>query len=190
MIEIDGNIVSEDVLTTPFMCNPALCKGACCVEGNAGAPLEESEIETLEECFEQYRPYMTSEGLAAVDRDGFFTVDRDGELTTPLVGDAECAYSFNEGGVTKCAIEQAFLDGKCAFRKPISCHLYPIRLVHFSNGNVGLNIHRWDVCRSAVECGRQLGVPAYKMLREAIQRRFGNEFYEALEAADEYLKNH
>ena len=114
-------------------------------------------------------------------------VDTDGDYTTPLVNDAECAYAYTENGVTLCAIEKAYLRGECSFRKPVSCHLYPIRLVNFSNGAVGLNYHRWDVCRTACQNGKRLGIPVYKAVKEAITRRFGEEFYHALEAADELI---
>ncbi|MBR5455200.1 MAG: DUF3109 family protein [Rikenellaceae bacterium] len=189
MIEIDDKIVSVDILTTDFLCDVARCKGICCVEGNAGAPLEMDEMDVLEELYPIYEKYMTPEGREAIERDGFAVVDIDGDLTTPLVNDAECAYSYNEGGVTLCAIEKAYLAGECSWRKPISCHLYPIRVAKFSNGTYGLNFHRWNVCASAFECGRKVGVPAYKMLKEAITRAFGEEFYAALEAAEEHIKS-
>lgn len=189
MIEIDDKIVSVDILTTDFLCDVARCKGICCVEGNAGAPLEMDEMDVLEELYPIYEKYMTPEGREAIERDGFAVVDIDGDLTTPLVNDAECAYSYNEGGVTLCAIEKAYLAGECSWRKPISCHLYPIRVAKFSNGTYGLNFHRWNVCASAFECGRKMGVPAYKMLKEAISRAFGEEFYAALEAAEQHIKS-
>lgn len=189
MIEIDDKIVSADLLRECFACDLSQCRGICCVEGNAGAPLEVDEVDILEREYEAYRPYMTAEGIEAVERQGFMVVDADGDYTTPLVNDAECAYARNENGVTLCAIEKAWLEGKTPFRKPISCHLYPIRLVHFSNGSIGLNYHRWSVCEPARRCGRKLGIPVYRALREPIIRRFGEEFYRALEAADELL-NH
>ncbi len=189
MIEIDDKIVSADLLRECFACDLSQCRGICCVEGNAGAPLEADEVDILEREYEAYRPYMTAEGIEAVERQGFMVVDADGDYTTPLVDDAECAYARNENGVTLCAIEKAWLEGKTPFRKPISCHLYPIRLVHFSNGSIGLNYHRWSVCEPARRCGRKLGIPVYRALREPIIRRFGEEFYRALEAADELL-NH
>ncbi len=189
MIEIDDKIVSVDLLRECFACDLSQCRGICCVEGNAGAPLEADEVDILEREYESYRPYMTAEGIEAVERQGFMVVDADGDYTTPLVNDAECAYARNENGVTLCAIEKAWLEGKTPFRKPISCHLYPIRLVHFSNGSIGLNYHRWSVCEPARRCGRKLGIPVYRALREPIIRRFGEEFYRALEAADELL-NH
>lgn len=189
MIEIDDKIVSADLLRECFACDLSQCRGICCVEGNAGAPLEADEVDILEREYEAYRPYMTAEGIEAVERQGFMVVDAEGDYTTPLVDDAECAYARNENGVTLCAIEKAWLEGKTPFRKPISCHLYPIRLVHFSNGSIGLNYHRWSVCEPARRCGRKLGIPVYRALREPIIRRFGEEFYRALEAADELL-NH
>lgn len=188
MIEIDDKIVSLDLLRECFVCDLDRCKGICCVEGNAGAPLEIEEVDTLEQEYENYKPYMKPAGIEAVERQGFMVVDDDGDYCTPLVDDAECAYSFEENGVTYCAIERACREGKCSFPKPVSCHLYPIRLVRFSNGTIGLNYHRWSICRDAVECGRRLGVPVYKALHEPIVRRFGMEFYKALEAAEEYVK--
>ena len=190
MIEIDGKIVSYDILTECFACDIARCKGECCVDGNSGAPLEMEEADILEEEYENYKPYMTPEGIESVERQGFMVVDCDGDYTTPLVDDAECAYSYRENGITLCAIEKAFREGKCSFRKPISCHLYPIRLISLSNGTIGLNYHRWNVCSSACENGRKLGIPVYKSLREPIIRRFGEEFYKALECAEDLLKSY
>ena len=132
---------------------------------------------------------MTPEGIRAVEAQGFMVVDEDGDYTTPLVDAAACAYACTEEGITFCAIEKAFREGKTTFRKPISCHLYPIRLMNFSNGTVGLNYHRWSICEPARQCGKRLGIPVYKALREPIIRRFGEEFYKALETAEQLLKN-
>lgn len=188
MIDIDGKIVSVDLLREGFLCDLSQCKGICCVEGNAGAPLDIDEVDILEEEYPNYKPYMTPEGIEAVERQGFMVIDEDGDYTTPLVNDAECAYTYTENGITLCAIEKAWMEGKCSFRKPISCHLYPIRLINFSNGSVGLNYHRWSVCDCARKCGKKVGVPVYKSLKEAITRRFGEEFYTQLDAAAELLK--
>ena len=188
MIEIDGKIVSTDLLRECFACDLGRCRGICCVEGNAGAPLEEAEAAELRREYPSFKPYMTAEGIASVEAQGFAVHDQDGDLTTPLVGDAECAYTYSENGITLCAIEKAWAEGKTPFRKPISCHLYPIRVMRFSNGTVGLNYHRWSVCAPARECGRRLGIPVYKALREPIVRRFGEEFYKALEAAEEFIR--
>ena len=187
MIELDGKIVSTDIITTKFLCDLSRCKGICCVEGNAGAPLESEEARTLAEEFAAYKPYMTGQGVHEIERQGFAVYDDDGDLVTPLVGDAECAYAYREGGITLCAVEKAWAGGKTAFRKPISCHLYPIRVVRFGNGTLGLNYHRWAVCEGARILGKEKGVPMYRMLRDAITRRFGEEFYRALEAAEGYL---
>lgn len=188
MIEIDGKIVSIDLLTESFSCDITKCKGICCVEGNSGAPLEPEETGLLEDGYEAYKPYMKPEGVEAIKRQGFFVVDDDGDLTTPLIDNAECAYSFEEDGVTLCAIERAWRDGKLDFQKPISCHLYPIRVAKFRNGTVGLNYHRWNVCSSAAECGKRLGISVYKSLKSPIERYFGSEFYEALLEAEKYIK--
>lgn len=188
MIEIDDKIISTDILRECFACDLGKCKGICCVEGDAGAPLEIDEVDILEEEYENYAPYMTEQGRREVQRQGFMVVDSDGDYTTPLVDNAACAYAFEENGVTFCAIERAYREGKCSFLKPISCHLYPIRVVQFRNGSYGLNYHRWAVCKSAVECGKKIGLPIYKALKEPIIRRFGEEFYHSLECADELLQ--
>ncbi len=187
MIEIDGKIVSTDIITERFLCDLSACRGICCVEGNAGAPLEADEARILAEEYSAYKPCMTAAGVAEIERQGFAVIDPDGDLVTPLVDDAECAYSCNEDGVALCAIEKAWAEGRTAFRKPISCHLYPIRVVRFGDGSLGLNYHRWAVCDCARTLGRERGVPMFRMLREAIVRRFGEEFFEALEAAEQYL---
>ena len=189
MIEIDDKIVSADLLRECFACDLGKCKGICCVEGDAGAPLDIEEVDILEQEYENYAPYMTAEGREAIEREGFMVVDVDGDYTTPLIDNAACAYSFEEKGVVFCAIERAYREGKCSFLKPISCHLYPIRVKQFRHATYGLNYHRWAVCRDAVECGKRLGIPVYKALREPIVRRFGEEFYKALECAEELIKS-
>lgn len=187
MLEIDGKLISVDILTERFMCDLSRCKGMCCVDGNAGAPLEQDEAMTLAREYEAYKEYLKPEGEAAILSQGFAVTDADGDLTTPLIGDMECAYSYDEGGVTLCTVERAWKEGRTGFRKPVSCHLYPIRVLKFSNGSMGLNYHRWDVCVPAVECGRREGIPVYKALEEPIVRCFGREFYEALDAAADYI---
>ena len=188
MIEIDDKIVSADILRECFACDLGKCKGICCVEGDAGAPLDIEEVDLLEQEYPNYAPYMTAEGRSEVERQGFMVVDMDGDYTTPLVDNAACAYAFEENGTTFCAIERAYREGKCSFLKPISCHLYPIRVKQFRNGSYGLNYHRWTVCRDAIECGKRLGIPVYKALKEPLIRRFGEEFYTALECAANMLR--
>lgn len=189
MIEIDGKIIASDLLVEQFCCDLAVCKGECCVEGDSGAPLEIEEVDELENEYPNYKPYMTAEGIEAVESQGFMVVDIDGDYTTPLIDGAECAYSFKENGITFCAIERAYREGKCSFLKPISCHLYPIRVKHFATGDYGLNIHRWNICKCAFDCGKREGVKLYKAMREPLIRRFGEEFYEALCQAAEMFEN-
>lgn len=189
MIEIDGKIIATDLLTEQFCCDLSVCKGECCVEGDSGAPLDIEEVDLLEEEYENYKPYMTPEGVNEVESQGFMVVDVDGDYTTPLVDGAECAYSFKENGITFCAIERAYREGKCSFLKPISCHLYPIRVKHFSTGDYGLNVHHWDICKCAFACGKKQGVKLYKAMREPLVRRFGEEFYESLCQAAEMIEN-
>lgn len=181
MIQIDDKIISLDIFTARFACDLKACRGECCVEGNAGAPLDKEEIAVLESEWEHYAPYMTEAGRKVVEEQGVVVIDADGDLTTPLVNDAECAYAIRENGVTWCAIEKAWKEGRTAFRKPISCHLYPIRLVHLSQGLTGLQYHRLDVCRGAERLGMQRGEPLYRTLREAIIRCFGEEFYKEMD---------
>lgn len=188
MIQIDDKIVSTDLLRVRFCCDLAHCRGICCVEGNAGAPLEAEEIDILEQEYEAYKPYLKPKGIEAIEHQGFMVVDSDGDYTTPLIDEAECAYSFQENGITFCAIERAYKEGKTPFIKPISCHLYPVRLSVFNNGSIGLNYHRWSVCSGALALGRKAGIPMYKTLRAALVRRFGEEFYRQLEEADRLLQ--
>lgn len=187
MIQIDDKIISLDLYTARFSCDLRACRGECCVEGNAGAPLDEEEIALLENEWGNFAPYMTPEGKRAVEEQGVAVIDEDGDLTTPLVNGAECAYTILENGVTWCAIEKAWSEGKTPFRKPISCHLYPIRLVRLSNGMTGLQYHRWEVCRAAEMLGAQKGEPLYKTLREPIIRRFGEAFYHEMETCEAEL---
>lgn len=188
MIQIDDKIISLELFTARFRCDLGACRGECCVEGNAGAPLDEEEIELLEGEWDNYAPYMTPEGKQAIEQQGVAVIDEDGDLTTPLVDGAECAYTINENGVTWCAIEKAWSEGRTPFRKPISCHLYPIRLVKLSNGLTGLQYHRWEVCRAAEILGAQKGKPLYKTLKEPIIRRFGEAFYNEMESCEHELK--
>lgn len=180
MLEIDDKIVSLDLLREGFCCDLGKCRGECCVEGNAGAPLDADEVSKLEELYPQYRQFMTGDGVYSVESQGFAVLDCDGDLTTPLVNNAECAYSFQENGVTLCAIERAAIE---SFPKPLSCHLYPIRVTRFGNGTLGLNYHRWSICAPA----RRSSVPVFRALKAPIIRAFGAEFFDALEQAEEYI---
>ena len=182
IIQIGDVLVSEDVVCEYFACDYPVCKGACCIVGDSGAPLEEEEIPGLERDYPSFSALMSEAGRSAAEASGFFAVDRDGDLVTPLVpGTEECAFCRFEGDNCLCAIEKAGLV------KPISCALYPIRIKKFRGGGMALNLHRWDICKCAFERGRREGIRVYQFLKEPLIRRFGPEFYEALSAAAEHV---
>ncbi len=188
MIEIDDKIISHDVITAHFCCDIAACKGQCCVDGNAGAPLELTEMEEYEEYFNAYKEYLTPEGITSLEEQGFGIMDFEGDLTTPLIADAECAYVTRDGNSVWCAIERAYREGKCPVNKPISCHLYPIRLTEFRNGTVGLQYHRWNICRAAEMLGASKKVRVFEAVKDAIIRRFGEDFYDQLTEVAQYIE--
>jgi hypothetical protein len=189
MIQIDDKLISEDLFSEEFVCNLAKCKGICCVEGDAGAPLDEEETHILDEIYPKIKSYLRPEGIQAIEEQGTYTLDFEGDLVTPLVNNAECAYViFDEKGYTKCAIEKAYEDGVIDWQKPISCHLYPIRITEYSNFSA-INYHEWDVCSDACTLGKELGVKVYQFLKKPLIRKYGEEFYQTLsEAAEEWEK--
>ena len=188
MIEIGNKLISLDVFEKRFVCDLSACKGACCVEGDNGAPLEEEEIDLIEEALEQVKPYMRKEGIEAVEKTGVFYMDQENEPVTTLVNNAECAFVFfDNNGITKCAIEQAYNDDKIDFKKPISCHLYPIRVAKLRT-YVALNYNYWNICKDACKLGNELDVKVYKFLKEPIIRKWGEEFYNELEQVDKELE--
>ena len=179
MIVIRDTIVSEDVVDIKFCCNLAACKGACCVEGDGGAPLEEEEISELIDCYQKVKPYMTEKGIKAVEEIGVYDYDEDGDLATPLVDGQECAFVNYENGITYCAIEKAYREGKINFHKPISCYLYPIR-VDKLKAYSAVNYHKWSICKPALKNGKSLGLPIYKFLKDPLIRKFGEDWYNEL----------
>ena len=180
MLIVKDCIISEDIAEKCFCCDLQQCKGQCCVDGDCGAPLEESEIPILERILPEVKPYMTAEGLKVVEEEGVSAPDNAAEPCTPLVNNRECAYvAWGEDCTAFCAIEQAYRDGKIDFMKPISCHLYPIRVDVYGDFTA-LNYHQWDICRCAVAKGKECGVPLYKYLKEPLLRRFGQEWYDEL----------
>lgn len=187
MIQIDNVILSLNVFEKQFCCDLTKCLGECCVDGESGAPVEEAEIAEMEREYENWKPYMTAEGIAAVEAQAVVVKDIEGEWTTPLIEGCECAYTYEENGITLCAIERAHAEGKTTFRKPVSCHLYPIRVKNFSGGLVGVNYDRWQICGPARILGEKLGLPVYKFLKEPIIRKFGEEFYQKIEEAADML---
>lgn len=186
MIEIGDTIISRDLLHNAFVCDLAACKGACCVEGDSGAPLEEDERAILDKEYEAIKPYLLDEGRKAIDRQGSSVIDSDGDLGTPLVEEGACAYAIFENGKALCGIEKAWKAGATAFRKPISCHLYPVRVSSYSSFQA-VNYHRWKICDPACRLGAQLEVPVYVFLKDALIRRFGLKWYHELEQVHAHL---
>lgn len=188
IIEIGDKLVSDEIFEKQFVCNLNACKGACCVEGDDGAPLQLEEVDLLEDHIDAIKPFMTEEGIDTVDRKGVFYMDQDNEPVTALVRGAECAFVFrDEKGITKCAVEAAYRDGKIEFNKPISCHLYPIRARKLRSFTA-LNYDRWPICKDACTLGEELGVSVYKFLKEPLIRAYGDDFYKELEKIDAELK--
>ena len=192
MVQIDDKLISEDLFSEEFVCNLSKCKGACCVEGDAGAPLDKEETKILERIYEKVKPYLTKDGIEAIEEKGTWERDPlDGEFVTPMVGNRECAYvTFDEKGITKCGIEKAYEDGEIDWQKPISCHLYPIRLTEYSTFTA-LNYNRWPICHDACTLGKELQVPVYAFLKTPIIRKYGEDFYQVLdEVAGEWKKEY
>ena len=180
IIEIDDILVSSDIFTEEFCCDLDACKGICCVEGDAGAPVTLDEIGGIEDALDTVWDDMSASAQAVVDKQGVAYTDRDGDLVTSIVGGKDCVFTCYEGDCCLCALERAYRSGKTGFCKPISCALYPSREKRLGNGMIALNYNRWDVCRDAVKKGRELHLPVYKFLKEPLIRRFGAEFYEKL----------
>ncbi len=183
MIEVGNVLVSEELIQEEFVCNLSSCKGACCVEGDAGAPLAQDELATLAEIYPKIKPFMTAKGIAAVESAGTAVIDEDGDWTTPCVDkNKECAYVTWENGITKCAIEKAYEEGVISWQKPISCHLYPIRITSYPEFDL-LNYDRWHICQSACSFGKTLKVPVYKFLEKPLSRKYGESWYKELSEA-------
>lgn len=190
MIQIDDKLISEDVFSESFVCNLTKCKGACCVEGDVGAPLAAAEREILERILPKVKPYLRPEAVKALEAQGAWTLDpSDGDFVTPMVDGRECAYViFDEKGLTKCGIEKAYEEGVIDWQKPISCHLYPIRATQYSTFEA-LNYHEWAICKDACTLGKELQVPVYQFLKTPLIRKYGEDFYDALcVAAEEWKK--
>ena len=192
MIQIEDKIVARDVLKEEFTCNLSACKGACCVEGDSGAPLTDEEVEIIEREYPNFKHQLRPEGIKAVEAQGTSVKDDwDGELVTPLRDGKECAYTvFDEKGLAMCGIELAWQEGKTSFRKPVSCHLYPIRTKRYKDFEA-VNYEQWDICTDACALGKELKVPVYKFAKDALVRKYGESWYAALEiAAHELNKMH
>jgi hypothetical protein len=188
MIQIGETIVSQVAFEHAFCCDLSKCKGACCVEGDAGAPLLPSEVPILESIQDAIRPFLRPEGLAALEAQGVAVKDHDGEWVTPLVDGRECAYVTFDQGVAKCGIEQAAAAGAVDWPKPISCHLYPIRVTKYQ-GLDALNVHHWKVCEPACSLGQELKLPVFRFLQGALVRAYGPAWMEEAEEVYQFLQS-
>lgn len=187
MFQLGKTIVSEDILEKDFVCNLSACKGACCVDGDAGAPLSEEETEILAKIYPKVKPFLRKEGIEAIEKLGTSVIGTDGTLETTLIDEKDCAYVIFDGKTALCGIEQAYNQGEVSWKKPVSCHLYPIRVKDFTEF-AAVNYDRWDICDDACTLGKELQVPIYIFVKEALIRKFGEDWYSELEKVAEELK--
>ncbi len=181
MIIVGNAVLSDDIKEKQFVCDLDKCKGACCVEGDLGAPLEENELTLIDDSLEVIKPYLSPEGLMAIEKEGPYILDEEGDYSTTTIGGKECAFAvYDQSGMLQCTIEQANNDGKTNFKKPISCHLYPIRITKYDHYDA-LNYDRWDICAAACTLGEKLKVAVYKFLKEPLIRKYGKDWYQQLE---------
>lgn len=189
MLRIDNTIFSFDILEKKFTCDLPLCFGNCCRYGDSGAPVTNEEAEILENIYPVLKPYLRPEGLAAIEEKGTFTTDFENEKVTPLIGNEECAYTTKSGDIFLCGIEQAWSEGSISFRKPLSCHLFPIRIKNYSDFRA-VNYEELAICSPGRKCGEDKGIYVYEFLKEPLIRALGEELYEELcIAAIELRKN-
>ena len=181
MIAIENTLVSDDLISKEFVCNISKCKGECCVAGEAGAPLEKKEVIWLKKNYSKIKPFLSSKGIASIEQQGVSVKGLDGDLETPLVEGKECAYTvFSENGTASCGIEKAYKQGVVDYQKPISCHLYPVRVQEYEE-LIAVNYHSWSVCSDACSLGAELKIPVYQFVKTALIRKFGMDWYLALE---------
>lgn len=189
IIQIDNVLIPLDIITERFCCDLDACKGICCVEGDAGAPVTLDEISGIEDSLDVVWSGLSASAQAVIDRQGVAYTDVDGELVTSIVGGKDCVFTCYDNGCCLCALEKAYRSGKAGFCKPISCALYPIREKTLRSGDIALHYHRWAVCADARRKGQELNLPVYKFLQGPLTRRFGEDWYAALETAVEELRS-
>ena len=180
IVQVGDVLVSPDIFTEFFCCDLSACHGACCVEGDAGAPVTLGEIAEIEECLDDVWADLPASAQSAIDRQGVAYADSQGDLVTTIVAGKDCAFSFHMDGCCLCALEKACREGRTGFLKPVSCSLYPIREKTLTGGAAALNYHRWDICRPAVELGRRKGLRVFQFLEGPLTARFGAEWYAEL----------
>lgn len=180
ILEVGGILISSEILTECFCCDYEKCKGICCVEGDAGAPVTMDEIAGIEDSLDTVWPMLSASAQSVIDRQGVAYTDKDGDLVTSIVRGKDCVFTCYDGDNCLCALEKVFREGKTKFCKPISCALYPIREKRFDGGLIGLNYNRWAVCADAVKKGKELHLRVYQFLKEPLIRRFGEAWYQEL----------
>jgi len=189
LVEIGDKIISTEIFAKEFVCDLSRCKGACCVKGSGGAPLKDKEVDKLTKNLDKIKPYMSEKGINLVDQDEIYYLDEDDIPATKLIDKKECCFVyFDESNTAKCAIESSYENGDIDFNKPISCHLYPIRIKDF-NEFTAINYEAWDICNPACALGQSLKVPVYKFLKEPIIREFGSAFFAELVKIEAELSN-
>ena len=190
ILQVGNVLVSPDIFTEKFCCDLDACKGQCCVEGDAGAPVTMDEIAEIENVLDNVWNEMSASAQSVVDKQGVAYTDSEGDLVTSIVQGKDCVFTCYERDTCLCSLERAFRQGRTKFVKPISCALYPIREKSFGNHLYGINYHRWNICKDAVKKGRELNLPLYKFLEGPLTRRFGAEWYkELLHVADQLRKD-
>lgn len=180
MIDIENTVISSDVISCHFACDLSACKGACCVHGDSGAPLEKDEAESLEQLLPKIIPYLSQRGIDAIAVQGTSTIDAENDTVTPLIEGKECAYVVFENGIARCGIEKAYLDGAIMFRKPSSCHLYPVRIKKYKEFDA-VNYDRWEICAPAIKNGTRMRLPLYRFVRNALIDRYGETWFSQLD---------
>ena len=189
ILEVGGVLISSDLLTELFCCDYEKCKGACCIEGDAGAPVTLDEIAGIEDALDTVWSDLSASAQAVIDKQGVAYTDKEGDLVTSIVRGKDCVFTCYDGDSCLCALEKAYRQGETRFCKPVSCSLYPIREKNFGNGVIGLNYNRWDICRDAIKKGQALGLPLYQFLKEPLIHRFGEDWYQELLDTVRELKN-
>lgn len=180
IIEVGNTLISTEIFSTYFVCHLEKCKGACCIEGDRGAPLEKVEIEQIRKNLNAIKPYMTKEGLSLLETEGFHEGEEIDDIATTCLPTGECVFVYTENGHLGCAIEKAFKEGKTDYYKPMSCHLYPIR-INTVGAYDAVNYHEWDICGAACNLGKELNIPVFQFLKEPLIRKYGEAWYGELE---------
>ncbi|WP_233379247.1 DUF3109 family protein [Maribellus sp. CM-23] len=189
VIEVGRALLSDDIIEEHFLCDVLKCKGACCIEGDSGAPVTDEEAIQIEKDYPLFEEYLPQKHKKEVEKQGYSVIDSDGDLVTPLVNNRQCVYSFyNDNGILQCAVEKAYFEGKIKFRKPISCHLFPIRITEYRDFDA-VNYQQLRICKPGRQCGASQKLPLYKFLKEPLIKKYGEEWYKELEIAADYLKS-